>query len=604
MIGRLKQRSLKVFEESRFLKSGLKELRPMAKRAIFWLVVCELALVSQVYPTKYLVDGLVSRKVPGFISSYLDVTLNTYLFGLAFAVLAVYLLGVYLHKRRSIAQNDFETKLSMLIWAEAHSKELQLSTDWHLTHGTGEKESIIGKNTNKVSNLIESALWMATPICLRILVTSSVMFFFGWWYGLLAVGTLVIYVTILALSEPYIRPMREEYHHQKRELEQFGSELTQNWRSIRCFGLEEWFSQRNYDKLMAFWRRERIRHAEWRRFIDIPDFMLAGSRFCIYIVAILQGLSNPNAVGSIVLAILLMERVYSNYYRLGDFMRQLHEGMEALHELTDVFLTVPTVRQAPSPIWPENIRGRVEFRNVCFSYENGTQAVEEVNLTVEPNQIIAFIGRTGSGKTTLLSLLQREHDPTKGQILIDGVDLALLDFQRYRQEVMSVVQQHSILFDETVARNISITTKFEADHSTVVEAARQAYAEEFVLRMPQGYETMIGENGIRLSGGQRQRLAIARALIRKPKILILDEPTSSLDPDSQKQVQAAIDQLIARRECTIFVIAHRFSTILNADKVVVMENGRIVEVGTHEELTRLNGMYQHFRNLEMGGALV
>jgi ABC-type multidrug transport system fused ATPase/permease subunit len=226
-----------------------------------------------------------------------------------------------------------------------------------------------------------------------------------------------------------------------------------------------------------------------------------------------------------------------------------------------------------------------------------------VDLEIKPNQTVALVGPSGGGKSTVASLLLREYDPTEGKILIDGIDLKQLDFNRYRADLLGVVSQNIELFDGSIADNLRIV-KPSATDEELVAAAQAAHAESFILGdLPDGYDTMIGENGIRLSGGQKQRLAIARALLRKPRILVLDEATSALDALSQDQVQRTIDELISKRECTIVVIAHRFSTIMNADHVVVMQDGAIVERGTHAQLERRNGLYTSLKRLEIGGVL-
>jgi len=406
---------------------------------------------------------------------------------------------------------------------------------------------------------------------------------------------------MLLSTYPKIKPLIEDFHREQKALERFGSELTQQWRAIRSFGLEYDFADRNERLLLNAWRNNYKRHHRWRTLVDRPDRVINFSRWMIYNISALLSKVFMYSIGSIVLALDWASRVYSNLYRLSEFQRALYHNSGAVEELFAVFKTEPTVQQAENPIWPEKIYGQVKFENVSFRYPEGNQdALSNIDLTIEPGQVFAVIGRTGSGKTTLESLLQREYDPTTGRILIDGIDLRDLDFVRYRKEVIGVVHQHSILLDDTVRENIRVSRSTAAADEELF-AARQAYADEFIETLEQGYETLIGENGVRLSGGQRQRLAIARALHRQPKILIMDEPTSALDADSQEKFQQALEMLIASRSCTIFLVAHRFSTIMGADKVVVMDRGQIVEVGTHNELAKLNGLYAHYRDLELGG---
>ncbi len=234
------------------------------------------------------------------------------------------------------------------------------------------------------------------------------------------------------------------------------------------------------------------------------------------------------------------------------------------------------------------ITRELEFSNVSFSYEGAKErSLDRVNLTVRVGEIVALVGASGSGKTTLVSLVPRFYRPTEGQVTIDGMDIRLVDRASLRRQI-GIVSQETVLFDDLIRNNIAYGRP-DASEEQIVEAARAAYAWEFIERLPQGLDTLVGENGLKLSGGQRQRLAIARAILRDPPILILDEATSALDSESEQLVQQALANLMRAR--TTLVIAHRLSTVQHADRLVVMNKGRIEEVGTHTQLLQKGGLY-------------
>ena len=230
----------------------------------------------------------------------------------------------------------------------------------------------------------------------------------------------------------------------------------------------------------------------------------------------------------------------------------------------------------------------MEFQNVSFRYEGSDEpAIEHIRLTVEFGEVVALVGKSGSGKSTLMSLVPRFHDPSEGRILIDGQDIRDVTLTSLRAQI-AIVSQETILFDETVRANIAYGCP-EASEQEIVRAARAGHAWEFIEELPGGLDTMIGENGVNLSGGQRQRLAIARAMLRNPPLLILDEATSALDTESERKIQAALAELMKNR--TTLVIAHRLSTVQHADRIVVLDEGRMVEEGIHHELLGRNGVY-------------
>jgi subfamily B ATP-binding cassette protein MsbA len=282
---------------------------------------------------------------------------------------------------------------------------------------------------------------------------------------------------------------------------------------------------------------------------------------------------------------------------LGEFAgvySQIREANGAASRIFEILQTPIEPHQAEEAAELPPVQGSVRFHDVSFGYEPDELVLDKINLDIQPSEVIALVGPSGVGKTTLVNLIPRFFDPTEGWIEMDGQNIMDVTLQSLRSQI-GLVPQETFLFGGTIADNIAYGN-LDAKREAIISAAKAAYAHDFIENLPKGYDTEVGERGLKISAGQRQRIAIARALLKNPRILILDEATSALDSESEKMVQMALDSLMQNR--TTFVIAHRLSTIMNADRILVMKGGQIVEQGSHEDLLAAEGLYHHLWSLQ------
>jgi len=300
-----------------------------------------------------------------------------------------------------------------------------------------------------------------------------------------------------------------------------------------------------------------------------------------------MALNGKVSVGDIVGFILYLNMFYQPITALANVIENLEQALAGAERVFEILETEPEIKEKPNPIELKNVRGRVTFEDVTFSYNQGSPVLKNISFDIEPGQMVAFVGPTGVGKTTIMYLLVRFFDPDSGSIKIDGIDIRDVSLKSLHDNI-SMVMQDVFLFNGTIAENIAYG-KEDATMEEIINAARIACAHDFIESLPDGYDTYIGERGVKLSGGQKQRLAIARAVLKDAPILILDEATSSVDTETENKIQEEINNLAGTR--TILIIAHRLSTVKRADRIIVLKDGEIVEDGRHEELIALKGLY-------------
>ncbi len=346
----------------------------------------------------------------------------------------------------------------------------------------------------------------------------------------------------------------------------------------------ERFRNKNYENYNLYVRILKLVSA-LRPIVDLMTETGAVVVICLGGYKVLQG---QLSAGSFVIFFPYLQMMYSPITGLTRFYNQVQRAIASTERIFEILDTPCALKDAPDAIDLPPVRGIVEFQHVHFMYNKGTEVLTDITIQARPGQMIAFVGPSGSGKTTLTKLIPRFYDPTKGEILIDGYNIKAVRLHSLRKQ-MAMVLQETFLFNDTVKVNIAYG-RSDAVDKEIEEAACAANAHDFIVELPQGYDSVIGERGVKLSGGQKQRIAIARAILANPRILILDEATSSVDTETEQLIQNAIYHLIKDR--TTFVIAHRLSTILHADLIVVLEKGRIVETGLHHELLANGGLYK------------
>ncbi|MBL8012893.1 MAG: ABC transporter ATP-binding protein [Candidatus Omnitrophica bacterium] len=505
---------------------------------------------------------------------------------LFFIMILVRLITTFLY---DYLMNDISQKIMRDIRSQLYEKIQNLSLEYFSKKRTGE---LVSRITNDVQTIENGVSYAVTDMIRQpfLILTNLVIVFMVYAHAAGAVILLVILVIWpMSVFGKRLRKLAKGSQEKMADISSHLLETISGIRVVKAFSMENYEIERFKKNNQEFYKYK-IKGIK-RSLILSPVVELLGTVFGLAVFMILgkqvmQGHLSFGVFGLFLAGIL---QIISPVKKLANVHAITQQALAANSRIYEVLDARATVLEKNHPQELGIIRQKIEFKNVNFGYDHESGLVlQGINLEIKVGELVAIVGPTGTGKSTLVNLIPRFYDPTEGQVFIDGVDIKTVSFQSLRSQI-GIVNQEAILFNDTVRANISYGF-FEASEEKIQEAADRAFAHSFISKMPHGFGTIVGDRGFRLSGGEKQRLTIARAILRNPPILILDEATSQLDSESEKFVQQALDEIMHGR--TVVAIAHRLSTIIKADQIVVLEAGRVVGLGKHQDLLKTCPLYK------------
>lgn len=567
-------------------------LKPYSKQVYLTLFFAILTTLLDLVPP-WLIKIIIDQLVVGQPAVSPEVE-AVWMYWTVGGLLAAYFGRNFANYRRIVVNNKVEQKVVFDMRSQVYRALQKLSPKYFENRSTGELMSRVNDDVNYVERIFIDGVEQVVTAFLTLIGITLILFYLHWKLALLAL--LPIPLLILGASK-YTTRAHSLYHLVRERAAKMNASLQDSISGIRethAFNRQlheiKRFNKRSQDycdgtlKVMRLWA------------IYSPTMMFLGSLGTVFILLYGIGLVQAGTitVGSLVAFIGYLALFYTPINQLHSVNHMLQHALASSDRLFEIVDAVPDIRDTPNAILPAtNVQGAIEFDHVSFSYIKGKPTLKNISLSIEAGEEIALVGHTGSGKSTLVKLLMRFYDVDTGSIKIDQHDTKDLKLAFLREQI-GLVSQDPFLFNGTVAENI-LYGDIEASLDRVVQAAEAAHADDFIRNLPHGYDTQVGERGVKLSGGEKHRIAIARAFLKNPPILVLDEATSTVDTETEAKIKDAIKNLMSSR--TTFIIAHRLSTLENADRIMVLKDGHLVESGTHDDLISRDSEYNNlFRN--------
>lgn len=565
-------------------------MRPFRGRlllAVFFMIVLAATTAAYGWLVKHIIDVANSLNAQGAISQEAGAAAKAFAVKVVPVVVGVTMVSGLSMFLQSILTNSVALgtigQLQKAMFDKLHKADFAFIQ-------SAQSGTLISRFTNDVTILSQALLRTMTNLVrdiLTVIFCIAMMIKFDWVLSLLVLGVYPLAaVPIIAIS----KKLRGNSKAAQAQIGVITSQLGESLsgaRMVRTYGLEDYENKRlgkSFDERVRLYLKLVTNQARVDPILEVLGGIAIAGVFALGVYRVVGGYTTAGSIaGLLTMVLAISPRVRA----LGTLNNVIQEGLAALHRVFELIDLKPTITDSKTAKDLDGVRGDVQFDNVHFAYPDGTKALENINFSIKAGQTIALVGPSGGGKSTVINLLTRLYEPNSGTINIDGHNIKNITLGSLRKS-LALVSQDITVFDDTVAANIGFGD-LAADREAIINAAKAASAHDFILSLPDGYDTILGEDGSKLSGGQKQRIALARAILKDAPILLLDEATSALDAESEAKIGQALTKLTSGR--TVIVIAHRLATVKSADQILVLDDGQIVETGTHEALIAKNGLY-------------